>query len=147
MDSENPLRAWLGKLDGQTARIAALLHLCDFAIQHSDCASIALTAGTYRNAVKIARYFLSHAEYAFALSGASLTESERDALYIWKRIRNSGQTRLTKSDLNHLCKRFKTADERQPGLDELEQRGYIRTDKTNTNGRPSVTILINPDAN
>ena len=148
MDSENPLRAWLGKLDGQTARIAGLLHLCDFAIQHSDCASIALTAKTYRNAVKIARYFLAHAEYAFSLSGASMTESERDALYIWKRLSESGKTRIGKRDLNRLCQRFKKAEEMDAGLTELVTRGYIRVlTESAARGRPSVTIEINPEIN
>lgn len=80
----------------------------------------------------------------FPSSGATLTKAERDALYIWERLSKSGKTRFTKSDLNHLCKRFKTAGERKPGIDELTRRRYIRIEETKTGGRTAETVILNP---
>ena len=77
-----------------------------------------------------------------------MTESERDALYIWKRLSESGKTRIGKRDLNRLCQRFKKAEEMDAGLTELVTRGYIRVlTESAARGRPSVTIEINPEIN
>lgn len=143
LDPEDPFRAWLGKLDGQTARIVGLLHLLLY-MDKADTTPI--EAETYQGGVMIARYFLANAEYAFSMSGASESQAEKDARYIWKRIRESGQAKVAKRDLIRLCRRFKGAEEMESGLKELTERGYIRVEERRTAGRPAVTVYTNPEA-
>ena len=143
LDPDAPFRGWAARMHGHAVRLAGIFHVCAY---RNEADAVPLSAETFQKAATLTRYFKAHAEYAFSLSGASATEAERDARYIWKRLSESGKAQFTKSDLNRLCKRFKTADERQPGLDELTQRGYIRIERAQTPGRPSETVFLNPKA-
>lgn len=144
LDAEDPFRGWAARMHAHAVRLAGILHVCAYRNEADD---VPLSAATFQQAVTLTRYFKAHAEHAFSLSGASLSESERDALYIWKRIRESGQNQFGKSKLLHLCRRFKEhAENMEPGLNELVTHGYVRIVERRTAGRPAVTVYANPEA-
>ena len=144
LDPDDPFRGWAARMHGHAARLAGILHVCEYG---KDADRVPIWTNTLEKAMTLTRYFKAHAEYAFNLSGASMLESERDAHYIWKRIQESGQAQFAKRALNRLCQRFKQAEEMDAGLNELATRGYIRILKNSAGrGHPSVTIEVNPEA-
>ena len=149
------IEAWAGKCHGTTMRIAGVMHCCI----HGERAAIELVSEeTMLAAVNIAFYFIDHARAAFQMMGATESQREQDAKYIWKRLLSTGKTEISKSDLHQLCRfrgGFETAVDMGEGLEELTERGYIRIDKVypqntqNTQkptrrGRPTEKITINP---
>ena len=143
LDPEDPFRGWAARMHGHAARLAGVLHVCKYG---KDADMVPIWTDTLEEAMTLTRYFKAHAEYAFSMSGASMPEAERDARYIWKRIRESGQAQIAKRDLIRLCRRFKDAAEMGSGLKELVERGYIRIEERRTAGRPAVTVYANPEA-
>lgn len=149
---------WAGKYHGQTMRIAGLLHTINHTLNAPRCL---LHEQTMKDAIIIGRYFLAHAQTAFRISGLGIPQVEKDAKYILKRIeerksdlkiKNTKNTNnikfITKRNLWQLCKgHFTSIEEMQPGLDELEERNYIRITKQSNGGRgrPSEIIEINPE--
>ena len=141
------LEAWAGKLVGTTARIAALLHCCTCQEQSAEQP---VSGKTMQDAIEIAKYFVSHAIYVFEESGETDTPAERDAKYILKRLKSTGEMEITKRDLFELCKgkeNLQTVDDMAPGLDVLIDRGYIAIEKVKTGGRgrPTEKIYLNPE--
>lgn len=136
---------WIGKLHGQTCRIAGLLH----AAQWVDDADQKLLSGeTMAAAIKIGRYFLEHARSTFTLMDALDPEEIRDAKYILKRLQSTkyGQTEeFSKKELFDICRsHFKKVDQMLPALQCLEEHGYLRIEKIETKGRPTERILLSP---
>ena len=144
LDPENPFYYWMSRYHAHAARLAGILHICQY---RNNADEVPVSVETFQQAMTLAQYFKAHAEYAFSMSGASMSEAERDARYIWKRIRESGQDQIAKRDLNRLCHgRFKKAEYMEPGINELVAHGYIRIVETKTGGHPSVMIETNPEA-
>ena len=147
LDAEDPFRNWAARMHGHSIRLAGIVHVCMY---RDKADTVPLSAETYRQAVTLTRYFKTHADYAFSMSGASGSQSEKDAQYIWRRllscVRGGGSLELSKHDSIRLCRRFTKAADMDAGLSELVQRGYIRvnTVKTGGRGRPSETIEVNP---
>lgn len=125
-------------------RIAGLLHT----VYYKMCApGTLLQDHTMKDAIQIGRYFLEHAKMAFRISGLGVPEAEKGAKYILKFIRERKIRKIRKKELFDICRgHFHTVEEMQPGLDELEERDYIRVTKQNTGGRgrPSEINEINP---
>ena len=99
-------------------------------------------------AIQIGTYFLRHAQAAFEMMGATDDEATRNAKYILKRIESNGKPEINKRDLHRLCAgRIRTIGELTEALQVLDDRGYIRTEKSKTGakGRPTETILMNPE--
>lgn len=137
------LEAWAGKLVGTTARIAALLHCCTCQEQSAEQP---VSGKTMQDAIEIAKYFVSHAIYVFEESGETDTPAEKDAKYILKRLKSTGEMEISQTDLFNLCDgRMSTREEMQPGLDVLVDRGYIAIEKIKTKGRPKEKIYLNPE--
>lgn len=139
---------WAGKLHGNTMRIAGIFHIIKHRI---NAYNIPLEADTMTAAVKVGKYYLEHSKAAYDIMGLSDPQDVKDAKYIISRL---GQNDL--NDLNdfipkmeaiRLCQRFSTAEEMQPGLQVLEEHGYISIvkEKTGKKGRPSERIYINPE--
>ena len=100
-----------------------------------------------QDAIEIAKYFVSHAIYVFEESGETDTPAEKDAKYILKRLKSTGEMEFNASGIFDLCKgKFLTREEMQPGLDILIDRGYIAIEKIKTGGRgrPKEKIYLNP---
>lgn len=136
------LEAWAGKLVGTTARIAALLHCCTCQEQSAEQP---VSGKTMQDAIEIAKYFLDHTLYVFEESGKADTPAERDAKYILKRLKSTGEMEMSISSALDLCQKFKKRNEMQPGLDALIDRGYIAIEKIKTKGRPTEKIYLNPE--
>lgn len=146
-----PLKAWIGKLHGQTMKIAGVLHVMEH-IEKSDL--ILVSEKTMKNAIEMGRYFLAHARYTYKASGMSDRPEEKDAKYILKRIEESAKpakpAKLSKKEVFDLCKDktgFEKVEYLNDGLNELVRRGYIRIVKQqNPNGgRPTEIIEFSPD--
>ncbi len=146
------MKAWLGKLHGNTMRIAAVLHCLKYG---KDFIDHDVEAETMKNAVDFGRYFTNHARAIFGLAGLLDPPEIQDAKYIWSRLKAIEGDHISKRDLYQMC-RDKTGFEKVEGLDsgleELRKRGYIHILKPPKapkpqGGRPkSPIIYINPIA-
>lgn len=144
---------WAGKEFGQCMRIAGLIHAMKhlaFSVDHH-----LIDADTVLSAIKIERYLWKHAQYVFNVMGATETKGEAVGKQILKKIMslaprtpNTPKTpEIALQDLFQACKtrQLDTREKMQAGLDELILRNYIRVRKrTNTGGRPSEIVEINP---
>ena len=140
-DCPRHIDGWLGKLYGQTMRIAGILHCVQY---RNDADGVEVSRETLAAAWEIGKYFRACADLAFA--GSEEPETAKDARYIWERLRKSGVEAISRGKLFDACKRFKRASDMEAGLDELKRRGYIRIETQKGKGRPSITIYRNPEA-
>ena len=94
-------------------------------------------------AVKIARVLSAHAEAAYQMMGAS--EAEKNAQYLWQKMKESGQTEFSGRDIYNIARwSLKSSDMRYAALTVLVERGYIRMAEERTGGRPRTVIRVNP---
>lgn len=136
------VESWAGKLAGNTARIAGVLHCC----QHQERgADYPISGKAMQDAIEIAKYFVDHALFIFEKAGETDTQAEKDAKYILERLQSTGETEISISSALDLCKKFGRRAEMQPGLDVLTERGYVVIDKRGTKGRPTEKICFNPE--
>ena len=137
------VESWAGKLAGNTARIAGVLHCC----QHQERgADYPISGKAMQDAIEIAKYFVDHALFIFEKAGETDTQAEKDAKYILKRIDSTGLTEMSKRDLVRLCDgHFPSLGLMESALNILTMRGYIQTEKIKTGGRPSETVYLNPE--
>ena len=136
------VESWAGKLAGNTARIAGVLHCC----QHQERgADYPISGKAMQDAIEIAKYFVDHALFIFEKAGETDTQAEKDAKYILERLQSTGETEISISSALDLCKKFGRRAEMQPGLDVLTERGYMVIDKRGTKGRPTEKICFNPE--
>lgn len=139
------IEEWAGKYHGQIMRIAGIIHCC---LHRREAAKEPVSLDTIQRAEAIGEYFLEHALVAFRVMGLADRPEEKDAKYILKRLAADGRMELSKRDLFHLCKgRLKRAEDLEPGLKALTERGYIAVEaiKTGERGRPTERIRITPE--
>lgn len=138
------LEGWASKFHGQVMRIAGILHC----LEHYQAAEVPVSLDTMLAAQAIGGYFLEHARAAFQMMGITESREEKDARYILRRLLSDGRTKISKRDLIRLCRKFRSAEEMEPGLEELTERGYIRVEtvKTGGRGKPPQIIYLNPEA-
>jgi len=140
---------WVGKLVGNTLRIAGLL--CRAQVYRaddflSDYAPLVVDRKTMENAIILSRYFLNHAQAAYdVLPEDSMA---RPCNVILNMLKEKGLTEFDRREAMRRCRSFKTVAEIQPVLDHLEDYGYIiRKNEQNLQqtGRPSLPkYLVNP---
>ena len=139
------VESWAGKLAGNTARIAGVLHCC----QHQERgADYPISGKAMQDAIEIAKYFVDHALFIFEKAGETDTQAEKDAKYILKRIDSTGLTEMSKKALFDLCRKkegLRQVENLEPVLNLLSERGYIQIEKTLTGGRPRENIILNPE--
>ena len=137
------IRDWGGKLAGETARLAAILHC----VQHCRHAvSSSIDAATVRAAIEIGRYLIPHAQAVLCdLAGDGPLD---DARYILRWILRHARQDFTKRDVHqHGKRRFPTANDIDPALKELSRRGYVRATHQELTGPgrpPSPAYEVNP---
>ena len=131
------MQDWGGKLTGATVRIAALLHAAT--TEHP--AKTAISGEVMEAAVKIARVLSAHAEAAYQMMGAS--EAEKNAQYLWQKMKESGQMKFNGEGIYLLMKNT-PKENRHAALTVLVERGYIRMAEERTGGRPRTVIRVNP---
>jgi hypothetical protein len=140
---------WGGKLAGAAVRLAGILHLA----QHADSFNlngkwpVEVSADIMKNAIKIARYLIPHAQAAYAEMGAD--PKIEDAKFVLRWIEKSGLTEFTKRDAHQGIRgRFKQVSMIEPALKILEDHGYIRAAENQTTNRPgrrpSEKFFVNP---
>lgn len=139
---------WVGKLIGNTLRIAALISRAatyrshDFFDVHDP---IIIDEDKMHNAIKLGRYFLNHAQAAFSVLPEDGMTKKADV--ILRMIREKNITRFDRREAMRNCRKFKTVAEIQPVLDFLDDYGYIMQipDKVKSSGRPNLPKYeVNP---
>ena len=135
------MRDWGGKLVGAMVRIAALFHC---ALCAGDPTQTEISISTMTAAVSMAEFLGDNAAIAYQVMGADI-DSE-DAKYLWKKIK--GVSEISKRDLFKCCQsHFRKAENMEPALKILIDRGYIAEAERKTAGRPSRVLIVNPEAN
>ncbi len=142
-----PVKGWAAKLEGQTARIAALLHLADLA--GLEMSGDALTVGldAMERAIRMGGYFLEHALAAFG--EMRLDSSTGDALYLLDRASSLEELTFSKRDLFNAARaRFGRVSAMEPALGMLLERDYLRPVEQERDPmpgrRPSPVYMLNP---
>ena len=144
-DELEELQDWAGKYHGQVMRVAGILHCCRY---DKDAAKYPIDLETMQAAERIGEYFLSHAKVAFQIMGLLDSKTVKDAKYILKRLETVKDSEINKGIFTQLCSgKFSSVEAMEPGLKELEERGYIaiETVKTGKRGRPAEIIHLNPE--
>ena len=140
---------WVGKLTGNTLRIAGLL--CRAGVYRAeafmdDDDPLVVSAETMTDAIRLGRYYLSHALAVYD----AIPESDmyKQADKILKMIRGRGMTQFSRRDAMRYCQTFKRVDEIQPVLDFLEDYCYIASVNDRQSygkGRPTLPkYVVNP---
>ncbi len=131
---------WAGKLSGQIARIAALLHIYRHAFEKPWEAKICLE--DMQGAVKIGHALTKHALRVFSLI------YEEDSIHLAKEILQ-WISNLNLDSFSHrdCLRKFRKCDKTtlQPGLNILKERGYLHEwSYKPPKGAPSVMFDVNP---
>lgn len=131
---------WVGKLVGNTLRIAGLLCRASIHRSHDFLTAqepLRVDAAIMGNAIRIGRYFLSHVQNVFnVLPENAMTEKAEKILLA---INERKLKAFNRRDAMRMCRTFKTVADIQPVLDFLEDYGYIRRAETavfQPTGRP-----------
>lgn len=142
------IMGWAGKLLGNTLRIAGLLCRAGTWRPHELLTvtdPLVVSGECMENAVKLARYFLSHALAVFDVIPEAEMYRKADRILGW--IRNEQLTEFNRRGAMRGCRSFKTAAEIQPVLDFLDDCGYIsrKPEKYAGGGRPPLPeYIVNP---
>jgi len=134
-------RDWAGKLPGQAARLAGVIHC----IEASLPSVLVISEDTMRRALSLAALLADHAKVAFStMRGDPATEAARAVLdWIQRKRKEKFSLRECFRDLDG---RYKSTSEIKPGLSVLIERGYIKDiGMEQTGGRPrGPYFLVNP---
>jgi replicative DNA helicase len=140
---------WLSKLAGQTARLAACLHVAQY---WTDGVAVTTTIddSAVEAAIALAGYYREHARAAFGLMG-QLPEQRRAIVILrWLATRTAEQTAegLTVRDVHRTRGKGTTAAEVRAALKLLEEHGYLRVERDRAAGgargpAPEV-VRLNP---
>lgn len=140
---------WVGKLVGNTLRISGLL--CRASVYRSpefltENEPLVVSGKTMADAIRLGRYFLSHAMAVFDVIPES--NMNKQANRILQMIADRHLTEFDRRIAMRYCRVFKTVADIQPVLDFLDDYGYIirlpdRT--TSSGGRPPLPkYVVNP---
>ena len=136
---------WSSKLPGAVARLALGLHLAAHAHDAQPWAQ-PVAGETMAGALKLGRYFLSHARFTFAAMGADPAVEAARYVLAWI-VRNVASSFTRREALRGCAGRIETVDELAKSLDVLESHGYIRErpgPENRRRGSPSVGFDANP---
>lgn len=134
------MKAWGGKLTGQTARIAGLLHAAAVGAGFADAP---VSGVTMQLAGEISVWLYHQARILFDEAGEETPE-----LYVLNFLRKYGEEEITFKQLQDKT-RYKPRREEQVqelllALWELRCRGYVRLVRHEGKGRPSYKVHLNP---
>lgn len=146
---------WIGKLVGNTLRIAGILGRSAVMKKNIEGSmlevdeDIVISGETMSNAIKIGKYFFGHAIRAYSTMGIY---SEFQALLkALAKIKEKEMRIICRRDLMRNCRWISSAEEAQRILSGLEDYGYVRlisidnADKLR-GGRPkNPTFAVNPN--
>ncbi|MEL7564979.1 MAG: YfjI family protein [Dehalobacterium sp.] len=140
---------WAGKLAGQVARVAGLLHLAKKVNSEHEHRGCEVEAATINAAIKLAKnYLIPHAKIAFAEMGAD--PDLEAAKYILDWIDRTKAESFTKRDLFNSIRgqtRFKNVKALDRPIDILKTHGYLKEKQLHRQGpgrTPSALFNVNP---
>ncbi len=145
---------WLGKLVGNTLRIAGILARASVIKQDVGDAllktdePVMIDKTIMENAIRIGKYYFVHAINAYSSMGVS--SDYKSTLMVLNKIKQNRLTAVTRRDIMRLCRWIGSADEAQSVINHLEDYGFVRlsaidnSDKLRT-GRPKNGLYtVNP---
>lgn len=147
------MKGWLGKMAAQALKIAGQFHV----VSCENPESVRLSAETMRNAIRVAEYFLGHAEIMIGIMMDRRAGEPSEARHILETIReilnDDGTT--TKRDLHRKLQAriaFQRVEDLEGPLALLEENGWVRQepeyskdgDGKRGRGRPRIRISLNP---
>ena len=147
--SEEGINGFVGKLQGITARIAALFHCLE---NYAEATEREISEETFSRAQRLVeKYFIPHAIdfYAADVFGHKL-ETDAKILftnYILKQTQSGKE--ITVREIHQKSRknlRFYNKEDFDKSIKELVERGYIRKELVKGKGRPSERIIVNPEA-
>lgn len=137
-DFSESFKSWIGKLDGNLIRIAALLHIAEYAPKGMESIPKKIGVNVIQNALDLKKYFMQHAMKAYGVMGAK--EDDENAKYVLEKIKNHNREIVGVRDLLRMSRKIKTTQDLRNILYKLEDMGYVKFD---TDGKKEV-LRINP---
>lgn len=131
------MKEYASKHFGKVLRIAGLLHLCEHEPEEL------INAQTAINAVSIGLWAENMALKALG-SGLSGDECTRNANYIVRRLRELDVRTTTLRELKRSCRAVNGSEAFEQTVELLEDKKYIRLEKTGTKSNSKVICHINP---
>lgn len=143
--ADDALKYWAGKLAGNTARVAGLLHIAAAAPSHRPD-EIEITETTVRRAVDAAKIMIDHSIAVHDL--ASTNPDRHRAIQIFDWLSRHRKHRITIRDLHQALRGradFQSPDDVRTGSKVLIDHGWLFMDQAESRpGRPSEAVLIHP---
>lgn len=131
---------WAGKLAGNCARIASVLHLGELSELPRPW-SIPLSGAAIREVRKVGEYLVHHARAAFQAMGAD--EATEGARHILRWLKAHPVGRFSRRNLHRrLIRSFEAVEKLDEALAILMDRGYIRQTLAETGGRPGPKPVL-----
>lgn len=131
------MKEYASKHFGKVLKIAGLLHLCEHTTEEP------INGQTAMNAINIGLWAENQVLLAFD-GGTVEDEITKNAKYIISRLKLSGNEIMTKRELKHLCRAIHDDAAFDEATELLEDMNYMRSERIETAGRPSVRYYINP---
>lgn len=131
------MKEYASKHFGKVLKIAGLLHLCEHTADEP------INGKTALNAVSIGLWAENQALLAFD-GGTGEDETIKNAKYIIKRLKSFDNEIMTKRELKHLCRAIHDEAAFDEATELLEDMNYMRSERIETSGRPSVKFCVNP---
>lgn len=141
--SLSSIRDWGGKLPGQALRLAALCHVT----LHEEPQNHLLSETTLQAALQLARLITEHTRVALNLMGTDDAMECAKAILKWI-TQEHVESFTTRACLEKVKGRWPKMSLVQPGLQILEERGYIvepvHAKEKKPRGRPARIYIVNP---
>jgi putative DNA primase/helicase len=136
----NGISDWTAKLPGAVLRLAALSHVTENGVEHSE-----ISRATVERMLDLGDLLIQHALAAFSLMGADQAVS--DAKYVAARIKASGTSVVRQNEIYRLCHgRIPKMDRLHKALAILIDRNIVSEPQLEpTGGRPSTWFYVNPE--
>ena len=148
LDEESVYLGWLSKLAGQTARLAATLHVADHWTRGAGAAALVIDKTTVARAITLARYYRKHALAVFGLMGELPEQRRGHSILRWLHARTPEELAgLTIRDVQRSRGKGTKVEFVRVALRLLEEHGYVRLERPprrGSAGRPSERILVHP---
>jgi replicative DNA helicase len=147
-EDEAAYLGWLSKLAGQTARLAACLHVAVHWTSGA-CTNVVIGRREVEDAITLARYFHVNARAVFGLMGELPEQRRASSILRWLRDRDGDElARLTVRDIHRTRGKRTRAGDLRPALAVLEQHGYVRLERRSRPGPgrpPSERVHVHPE--
>ncbi len=136
-----PIADWANKLAGAVVRLAAILHYSEHDAPH---AISEIPAKAIKDAIKIGRYLIQHAQAAYVEMGADPEIQDARKLLRWIEVgKSAADPRFTRREAHKANPtKFPKVTDLDPALNLLEAHGYIRA--LESKRRDSRVYEINP---